>query len=121
MSRLLQIGDRRIGAGEPVYIVAELSANHDQQYAQAEALVRAASEVGADAVKLQTYTADTLTIESKRDYFQIGAGSPWAGRTLHSLYQEAYTPWEWQPRLQALAARLGLDFFSTPFDRTAVD
>lgn len=83
--------------------------------------MRAAKHAGADAVKLQTYTPDTLTIDCANEHFQIGAGTPWAGRTLYELYQEAYMPWEWQPRLKAVADDLGLPLFSSPFDRTAVD
>jgi pseudaminic acid synthase len=115
------IAGRRVGPGEPVYVVAELSANHHQDYEQAVRLVAAAAEAGANAVKLQTYTADTLTLDSDRPEFRIGAGSIWEGRTLHDLYAEAFTPWEWQPRLKAEAERRGLALFSTPFDPTAVD
>jgi N-acetylneuraminate synthase len=115
------IGDREIGPGRPAYLVAELSANHGQSFEQAVRLVRAAKEAGADAVKLQTYTADTLTIRSDRPEFRVGGGTLWDGRTLHDLYGEAYTPWEWQPKLKAVADELGLDLFSTPFDPTAVD
>ena len=103
-----------------VYIIAELSANHNQSLQRAKDTVVAAAEAGADAVKLQTYTADTLTIPCDNEYFRI-KGTIWDGRTLHDLYQEAYTPWEWHPELQMLAHDLGLDFFSTPFDATAVD
>lgn len=102
------------------YVVAEMSANHQHNIERAEAIVRAAADSGADAVKLQTYTADTLTFKSDNDCFVI-KGTAWSGRTLHDLYQEAYTPWEWQPRLMALANDLGMDCFSTPFDETAVD
>jgi len=115
------IGDRQIGAGQPVYIVAELSANHNQDFEQAVRLVQAAKESGADAVKLQTYTPDTITIRSDREYFQIGGGTLWDGRTLHELYGEACTPWDWQPKLKAVAEDLGLGFFSSAFDPTAVD
>lgn len=101
------------------FLVAELSANHNGSIERAEAIIRAAAEAGADAVKLQTYTADTLTIACDNEYFRI-KGTLWEGRTLHDLYQEAQTPWEWMPRLMALAADLGLDCFSTPFDATAV-
>lgn len=101
-------------------IVAEISANHNQSVERAENIIRAAAASGADAVKLQTYTADTLTIPCSNEYFRI-KGTLWEGRTLHDLYQEAYTPWEWTPRLMALAKELGMDCFSTPFDATAVD
>ncbi len=117
----MEIAGRRIGAGHPAFIIAEISANHGQDYEQAARLVRLAKECGADAVKLQTYTADTLTIKSDQPWFQIGAGTLWAGRQLHELYGEAYTPWEWQPRLKALADQIGILLFSTPFDATAVD
>jgi N-acetylneuraminate synthase len=121
MTREIEINNRRIGAGRPVYIIAELSANHSQQFDQAVRLVRAAKDAGADAIKLQTYTADTLTIRSDRPEFRVGGGTLWDGRTLHDLYAEAYTPWEWQPKLKALADELRIDLFSTPFDPTAVD
>jgi pseudaminic acid synthase len=121
VSTYIEINGRRIGPGFPVYIVAELSANHGQNFDQAVQLIYAAKESGADAVKLQTYTADTLTIRSDREYFHIGGGTLWDGRTLYDLYAEAYTPWDWQPRLKEIANRLGLDLFSTPFDPTAVD
>ena len=121
MSDYIEINGRRIGPGEPAYIIAELSANHNQDFEQAAKLVEAAKAAGADAVKLQTYTADTLTIASDKEYFRVGGGTLWDGRTLHDLYAEAYTPWEWQPKLKAVADRLGLDLFSTPFDPTAVD
>jgi N-acetylneuraminate synthase len=115
----MEINTRRIGPGQPVYIIAELSANHHQDYAQAVALIHAAKQAGADAIKLQTYTPDTITIASDKPYFQI-EGTIWAGRTLHDLYGEAYTPWEWQPGLKAVANDLGMDLFSSPFDPTAV-
>ncbi len=102
------------------YIIAELSANHNGKIERAEALIRAAADAGADAVKLQTYTADTLTIPCENEYFQIHGGL-WDGRTLYDLYQEAMTPWEWTPHLMKLANELGMDCFSTPFDNTAVD
>ncbi len=117
----LQIGKRRVGPGHPTYIIAELSANHGQDFAQAVRLVRAMATAGADAVKVQTYTADTLTIPCDNEFFRLGGGTLWDGRTLHDLYQEAYMPWDWQPKLQTVANELGLDFFSTPFDATAVD
>lgn len=117
----LQIGDRVIGEGGPCYLVAELSGNHRQSFEEAKRLVRAAAEAGADAVKCQTYTPDTLTIDCDEPHFRLEEGTPWAGRTLYELYQEAYTPWEWLTELKQLAEQEGLDFFSTAFDETAVD
>ena len=117
----IQIGSRKIGEGFPVYIIAELSANHRQDFSEAEKLVRAAKEAGADAVKLQTYTADTLTIDCQAECFIQPPGSLWQGCTLYDLYQEGSMPWEWQPKLKKLADDLDIDLFSTPFDSTAVD
>lgn len=116
----MKIADRRVGDGAPAYVVAELSANHQQRFETAEALVDAAAAAGADAVKLQTYTADTITIDADSAEFRIDSGTVWDGRTLHQLYREAYTPWEWHEPLQRRAAELGLHFFSSPFDETAV-
>jgi N-acetylneuraminate synthase len=121
MSEPLQIGRRTIGPGHPVYVVAELSANHHGQLDEALRLVSAARQAGADAVKLQTYTADTLTLDCRQDCFRIGPGTLWAGQYLYDLYREAATPWEWHEPLRDAARELGLDFFSTPFDATAVD
>jgi pseudaminic acid synthase len=117
----MRIGNREIGADHPVYIVAEMSANHAQNFDTALKIVRAAKDSGADAVKLQTYTPDTITIASDRAPFRIGGGTIWDGRNLHDLYGEAYTPWEWQPRLKKAAEDLGMDLFSAAFDSTAVD
>jgi pseudaminic acid synthase len=117
----IEISGRKIGAGFAVYIVAELSANHNQKYDQAVKLIQAAREAGVDAVKLQTYTPDTMTIQSDRPEFKISGGTLWDGRTLYELYGEASTPWEWQPKLKKVANDLGLTLFSTPFDKTAVD
>lgn len=121
MTAHLTIGERRVGPGFPVYVVAELSANHHQNFEQAVELVRAAANAGADAIKLQTYTPDTMTIRCDREEFRIGGGTLWDGRTLYELYAEAQTPWEWQPRLSEVAGELGLDFFSSAFDEGAVD
>lgn len=121
MNECITINKREIGVGKPVYIIAELSANHNQDYEEAVRIIRAAKVAGADAVKLQTYTPDTMTIDCRNEYFRIGEGTIWEGRTLYDLYREAYTPWEWQPKLKVLAGDLGLDFFSTPFDVTSVD
>lgn len=115
------IADRPIGPGHPCYIIAELSANHNQSYEKALELVEAAKEAGADAIKLQTYTADTITIDCDNEYFQIKSGTLWDGKNLHALYGEAYTPWEWQPKLKQAAEHVGLHCFSSPFDATAVD
>ncbi len=121
MTPMLNIGGRDIGPDHPVYIIAEISANHNQDYDQAVRIVRAAKEAGADAVKLQTYTPDTITIRSDREYFRIGGGTLWDGRTLYDLYGEAYTPWEWQPKLKQVAADLEMDLFSSPFNESAVE
>ncbi len=121
MNKSFSIGSRRIGENEPVFIVAEMSANHNQDYRRAVEILHAAKEAGADAVKLQTYTADTITVDSDDPCFQITQGTIWDGTTLHKLYQEAYTPWEWQPKLVEEAKKLGLICFSSPFDFSAVD
>jgi pseudaminic acid synthase len=121
MASDFHVGKRAIGNGHPVYVIAELSANHNQEFEQAVRIVRAARDAGADAVKLQTYTPDTITMRSQLEYFQVHGGTLWDGRTLYDLYAEAYTPWEWQPRLQQVAEELGIDFFSSAFDGTAVD
>jgi len=121
MKPSITIGDRMICSGNPIYIVAEMSANHGQDFNQAVKLIHAVKEAGADAIKLQTYTPDTITIKCDNEYFRIGKGTIWEGRTLYDLYKEAYTPWEWQPKLKKIANDIGLDLFSTPFDKTAVD
>jgi pseudaminic acid synthase len=120
VSSQIKIAGRTIGGGHPVYLIAEVSANHHGDFEQAAKIIHAAKDAGADAIKLQTYTADTMTIASGRPEFRI-QGTIWEGRNLHDLYQEAYTPWEWQPRLKKIADDLGMDLFSTPFDATAVD
>ena len=116
----MKIADRQIGGGAPTYVIAELSANHQQRLETAEALVDAAAEAGADAVKLQTYTPDTITIDADSPEFRIDSGTVWDGRTLHQLYAEAYTPWEWHEPLQRRATKRGLHLFSSPFDDSAV-
>jgi pseudaminic acid synthase len=114
------INGREIGPGHPAYIVAEMSANHGQDFEKAVKIIEAAKAAGADAIKLQTYTPDTITIDVRNEYFMV-RGTIWEGRNLYDLYGEAYTPWEWQPRLKQAANSLGLDLFSAPFDDSAVD
>ncbi len=121
MSSSIKIGERDIGAGQPVYVIAEISANHHQDFDTALKIIHAAKDAGADAIKLQTYTADTITLASNREYFRVGGGTLWDGRNLHDLYAEAYTPWDWQPKLKKAANDLGMDCFSSAFDATAVD
>jgi pseudaminic acid synthase len=115
-----EIAGRAIGPHEPPYLMAEMSANHGQDFHEAVRIVEAAAAAGADAVKLQTYTPDTLTLDCDRPPFRI-EGTIWSGRTLYDLYGEAQTPWEWQPELARIAHELGVHLFSTPFDGTAVD
>ena len=118
---MIKIKDRKIGKGQPSFIIAELSANHNHDIEVAKATIRAAKKAGADAIKFQTYTPDTLTIDCDNEYFQIDQGTLWDGRTLYDLYKEAYTPWEWHKELFELAEQEGLICFSSPFDKTAVD
>ena len=103
------------------FIIAELSANHNQNFDIALKTIKSAKEAGADAVKIQTYTADTITLDSDKEYFKIKGDNLWKGKTLHELYQEAFTPWDWQPKLKKMADDLGIILFSSPFDFTAVD
>lgn len=117
----MQIGSHAIGSGRRCFLIAELSANHGQDYEVAARSLEAMKKAGADAVKVQTYTADTITLACDTPPFRIKGGTLWDGRTLHDVYAEASMPWEWQPRLQALAHDLGLEFFSSPFDHSAVD
>lgn len=121
MNKEIQIGRKIISNNSPCYIVAEVSANHNGDYNRALEIIHAAAEAGADAVKLQTYTPDTITLDCDDPCFQINEGTIWDGTTLYKLYQEAYTPWEWQPDLKNEAERLGLECFSSPFDFTSVD
>lgn len=120
MNKVVKIKDRLIGEGYPTYIIAEMSANHGGDFNRAIEIIHAAKESGADCIKIQTYTADTLTIDSDKEYFKIKKGT-WKGENLYSLYKRAYTPWEWQARLKEEADKIGIDFLSTPFDKTAVD
>lgn len=112
--------NRIIGDGHPAYIIAEMSANHAGDYNRAIEIIHAAKEAGADCIKIQTYTADTITLDCHNKYFTLDSGT-WEGANLHDLYNEAYTPWEWQKALKEEADKIGIDFFSTPFDKTAVD
>ncbi|UCD55156.1 MAG: pseudaminic acid synthase, partial [Candidatus Omnitrophota bacterium] len=111
---------RYIGDGHPCFVVAEISANHGQNFNRAISLIKEAKMRGADAVKFQTYTADTLTIISKKKYFVI-KHPKWGGQTLYQLYEKAYTPWKWFKKLKKVTEDMGLTFFSTAFDRTAID
>jgi pseudaminic acid synthase len=117
----ITIAGRRVGSGSAVYIVAELSANHNQNFDQAVRIIHAAKDAGADAIKIQTYTADTITLRSNKEIFKVAGGTLWDGRSLHDLYQEAFTPWEWQPKLKEIADGLGMHLFSSAFDDSAVD
>lgn len=103
------------------YIIAELSANHNGSLQTALNTIKAAKEIGANAIKLQTYRADTITLNSKNKDFMIDGGTLWDGKNLYELYEEAYTPWEWHKELFAYARKIGIDIFSTPFDKSAVD
>ena len=116
----IEIAGRKIGPDHPPYVIAEMSGNHNGDLERAKMLIRLAAEAKADAVKLQTYTADTITIDSDRDEFIVKDGM-WKGRRLYELYQEAHTPWEWHPELFAHAREHGITLFSSPFDETAVD
>jgi len=120
MGKTVTIGDRRIGAGQPAYIVAEMSANHNRDFDRAVEIIRAAADAGADAIKLQTYTADSLTIDCEAEPFQIKGGTLWDSRKLYDLYREAAMDWSWQPKLKEVAAECGLALFSTAFDESAV-
>ena len=116
----MEINGRIIGDGYPAYIIAEMSANHAGSLERALELIHVAKDAGADCVKIQTYTADTMTIDCHNEYFQIEKGT-WEGENLYGLYQKAYTPWEWQEQLRDEAAKVGIDFLSTPFDSRSVD
>lgn len=120
MSSSININGRMVGDGHPAYIIAEMSANHAGSIERALELIHVAKEAGADCVKIQTYTPDTMTIDCSNEFFQIEEGT-WKGENLYSLYQKAYTPWEWQEQLRDEAVKVGIDFLSTPFDNTSVD
>jgi N-acetylneuraminate synthase len=119
MREFIEIAGRRIGGESPCYIIAEMSANHGQSFDQAVKIIKAAKDAGADAVKLQTYTPDTITIDCDNQHFRIN-GTLWDGRLLYDLYRESFTPWDWQPRLKEIAREVGLELFSTPFDTSAL-
>ncbi len=116
----IKVGKHSIGEGCPAYLIAEMSANHAGSLERAKEIVHAAKESGANCIKIQTYTPDTLTIDCSNRYFQVGNGT-WEGENLYKLYGKGYTPWEWQADLKAEAEKVGIDFLSTPFDRTSVD
>ena len=120
MSSVININGRLVGDGAPAYIIAEMSANHAGSIERALEMIHVAKEAGADCVKIQTYTPDTMTIDCHNEYFNIEKGT-WEGENLYSLYQKAYTPWEWHKQLRDEATKVGIDFLSTPFDNTSVD
>lgn len=116
----IKVKDRMIGEGYPVYIIAEMSANHAGSKERAKEIIHAAKESGADCIKIQTYTPDTITIDCDKKWFTV-KNAAWEGENLYHLYGRAYTPWEWQAELKEEADKVGIDFLSTPFDSTAVD
>ena len=115
-----KIGSKIIG-GNKTFIIAELSCNHNQDINIALKLIEEAGKAGADAIKIQTYTPDTMTLNSDKEYFKLNSGSIWDGETLYELYERAYTPWDWTATLMKKANELGMELFSSPFDITAVD
>lgn len=121
MNKTITIGSRVISEQSPTFIIAEMSANHLMDFDRAVAIMQAAKDAGADAIKIQTYTPDTITLNCDDPCFQITQGTIWDGTTLYKLYQNAYTPWEWQPKLQKIAEEMELLFFSSPFDLTSID
>ncbi len=116
-----KINNSLIGEKHPVYIIAELSANHEQDLKLAQETIHAMKDSGADAVKLQTFTPDSITLNSSRPWFQTRKDSLWAGQKMYDLYLKAYTPWEWHENLKELTESLGMDFFSSPFDLKDVE
>ncbi|KEI81822.1 pseudaminic acid synthase [Clostridium botulinum] len=121
MSKNIKIQNFEINENSKTFIIGEISANHNGSFDNAVKLIKVAKDAGVDAIKLQTYTADTITINCNNEHFQIKQGTLWDGRTLYDLYKEAYMPWEWQPKLKKIAEEEGLICFSSPFDKTAVD
>ncbi len=121
MKREFKIGNKMVGDGHPVLVIAELSANHLQDLERAKELVKVACNTGADVVKIQTYTPDTMTLNSNKDYFQVKVNEAWKGQTLHSLYQKAYTPWEWYGDLEKIAKENNAFFIGTPYEVTSID
>lgn len=117
----MHISNRKIGSDQPVFIVAEVSANHNNDINIALKMVDKAKEFGADAIKLQTYKPETITMQSDKEYFQIKHNTLWDGETLYSLFEKAQTPWEWHMKIKERAEKQGLIFFSSPFDFTSVD
>ncbi|MDP8213176.1 MAG: pseudaminic acid synthase [Candidatus Zapsychrus exili] len=117
---ILRINSHKIGEDNSTYIIAEMSANHNQDFKSAVKIIESAKKAGADAVKVQTFTPDTITLDCDNKYFRI-KGTIWNGQTLYDLYKKAYMPWDWYPRLQKVAKKIDIDFFSSPFDNTAVD
>lgn len=121
MDKQITIGHCEISNESPAFVIAELSANHLMDFDRAVRIIEAAKKAGADAVKIQTYTPDTMTLNCDSPCFQVTQGTIWDGTTLYKLYQSAYTPWEWQPELKDITEQLGMVFFSSPFDATSVD
>ncbi len=121
MKKEIVIGKHIISEDSPTFIIAEMSANHLMDFDRAVAIMQAAKDAGADAIKLQTYTPDTITLNCDAPSFQITQGTIWDGTTFYILYQTAYTPWEWQPQLKKIAEEMGLELFSSPFDFSSVD
>ncbi len=121
MNKKIIIDGHCISENSPTFVIAEMSANHLMDFDRAVAIMQAAKDAGADAIKIQTYTPDTITLDCDDPCFQITQGTIWDGTTLHKLYETAYTPWEWQPKLQKIAKEMGLVFFSSPFDLSSVD
>ena len=121
MNKVITIDNRTVGKGQPVYTIAEMSANHLMDFERAKEIIKLAKEAGADAIKLQTYRPDTITLDCRGEEFMATKGSPWEGMNLYDLYQTAYTPWEWHKDLFEYAREVGITCFSSPFDLTAVD